>query len=63
MQVPSDGEEEEVGDEESRNAVVQQVGETDFQKGFHLKSSKPSWLHLYRKYQQKRKIMQYIYND
>ncbi len=42
MQVSPDGEEEEVGDEESRNAVVKQVGETDFQKGFHLKSSKPS---------------------
>ncbi len=63
MQVSPDGEEEEVGDEESRNAVVQQVGETDFQKGLHLKSSKPSWLHLYRKYQQKLLIMQYIYNN
>ena len=36
MKVAADGEEEEVGNEEGRNAVVQQVGETDLEKALHL---------------------------
>ena len=39
MEVSADGEEEEVGDEEGGDAVVQQVGEPDLEKGLDLKEN------------------------
>jgi hypothetical protein len=37
VEVSTDGEEEEIGDQEGGDAVVQQVGKPDLEKGLHLK--------------------------
>jgi hypothetical protein len=37
VEVSTDGEEEEIGYQEGGDAVVQQVGKPDLEKGLHLK--------------------------
>ncbi len=39
MEVSTDGEEEEIGYQEGGDAVVQQVGKPDLEKGLHLNGS------------------------